>query len=48
MNWGKVIANISLVFGIGTSLGYLAYGDWKRALYFLLGAAITAVVVYLL
>jgi hypothetical protein len=48
MNWGKIIANGGLLWGLGSSIGYLAYGDWKKALYFFLGAAITATVVWLM
>ena len=48
MNYGKLIANISMIFGLSTAFGYLYVGDWRKGLYFLLGAAITSVVVYLL
>jgi hypothetical protein len=48
MNWGKLAAMGGLGWGLATSLGYLVYGDWRKALYFFLGAAITAVVIWLL
>lgn len=48
MNWGKAIANASILLGAGASVGYIFAGDWRKSLYFLLGSAITATVVYLL
>jgi hypothetical protein len=48
MNWGLIIANIGIVLGVLTTAGYLAAGNWRKALYFFLGAAISAVVTWLL
>ena len=48
MNWGDRIALAGILFSIATSVGYLCAGDWKRALYFVLGGAITAVATWLL
>ena len=48
MNWGDRIALVGILFGIATSIGYVCVGDWRRGLYFILGAAITAVATWLL
>ena len=46
MNWGERISILSVTLGLGTSVGYLVAHDWRRAIYFFLGAAITAIVVW--
>ena len=48
MNWGDRIALGGILWGLAASVGYLCYGDWKRALYFVLGSAITGVATWLL
>jgi hypothetical protein len=46
VNWGTVAAYGGIGFGLATSLGYLLAKDYRRAIYFFLGAAITLCVVY--
>jgi len=46
MNWGKIIAWGGIFWGLGAAIGYICVGDYRRALYFFLGAAITAVVIW--
>lgn len=46
MNWGNVISWTSVALSSGASLGYFVYGDIRRGLYFILGAAITMVVIW--
>ena len=48
MNWGDRIVIVSTLLSLGASIGYLCAGDWRRSLYFILGAAITAVATWLL
>ena len=48
MNWGDRIAFLSVLLGAGASIGFLFSGDWRRSLYFALGAAITYVATFLL
>ncbi len=48
MNWGDRIALINVFLGVGASVGFLCASDWRRALYFILGAAITGVATWLL
>ena len=44
--WGKTITWAGIALGIGASIGYLLAGDHRRALYFFLGACITATVAW--
>lgn len=46
INWGDVAAWSGVAFGLATSIGYLVAHDYRKALYFFLGAAITTTVVW--
>ena len=48
MNWGDRIAILNVLLSVGASVGFLCAHDWRRSLYFTLGAAITAVATWLL
>ena len=48
MNWGDRIALLNVLLSLGASLGFLLASDWRRSLYFFLGAAITSVATWLL
>lgn len=48
MNWGDRIALVGILFGVATAVGYFFAGDWRRGLYFILGAAITTVATWLI
>lgn len=48
MNWGDRIALAGIIFALATSGGYFYSGDWRRGLYYILGAAITAVATWLI
>ena len=48
MNWGDRIAIANVLLSVGASLGFLCAHDWRRSLYFILGAAITAVATWVL
>jgi hypothetical protein len=46
INWGELAAWGGIVFGLVTSVGYLIAHDYRRALYFFLGAAIGATITW--
>jgi hypothetical protein len=42
MSWGDRIALANVLLGCGASVGYLCASDWRRGIYWFLGASITA------
>lgn len=46
VNWGKLIAEVNILVNSGAAIGYFAAGDTRKSLYWLLCAAITAVVTF--
>ena len=48
MNWGDRIALLNVLLAVGASIGFLCASDWRRSLYFILGAAITAVATWVI
>ena len=48
MNWGDRIALLNVLLAVGASIGFFCASDWRRGLYFFLGAAITAVATWVL
>jgi hypothetical protein len=48
MNWGDRIALLNVLLSLGASVGFLFANDWRRSLYFVLGAAITGVATWVI
>lgn len=48
MNWGDRIAFLNVLLSLGAALGFFCAADWRRGLYFSLGAAITGVATWLI
>ena len=46
VNWGNVGAWAGITLGLISAIGYAFAHDYRRALYFTLGAAITMTVVW--
>lgn len=46
MNVGRLLAAVQIMLCVAASIGYLFASDYRRALYFFLGAAITATVTF--
>ncbi len=44
MNYGKLLAWVSVVLCYGACIGYWAAGDYKRSLYYFFAGCITIVV----
>jgi len=44
MNYGRALAITLVLLSVAASIGYLVVKDYRRAIYYLLAAAITATV----
>jgi hypothetical protein len=45
-NWGLILGLAQIVLCFGAGIGYCFVKDWRHAAYFILAAAITAVVTW--
>lgn len=46
VNWGQIIAWAGVTLSVGAAIGYAFARDYRHALYFALGAAITVVAMW--
>lgn len=46
MNFGMLLAIAMIMLSVGAAIGYAVAGDWRRAIYWILAAGITAVVTF--